>query len=73
MALSKRLTHLSQEAMMAAKAHSGQKNDKQSKRKKKEPNLGQKEARQQQQSESRLGQMGAGQSPRSNKDKRQQG
>ena len=57
---------------MAGKAHSGQKNNKQSKRKK-EPNLGQKEARQQQQSESRLGQMGAGQSPRSNKDKRQQG
>lgn len=58
---------------MAGKAHSGQKNDEQSKRKKKEPNLGQKEARQQQQSESRLGQMGGSRSPKSEKNKRQQG
>jgi hypothetical protein len=55
---------------MADKARSGQKQDKQSK--KKEANLGQKEARQQQQGAAKLSQMRGGPST-SDKPKRQQG
>jgi hypothetical protein len=64
----------SQEAAMADKTQSGQKDEKHpSKQQKQEPNLGQKEARQQQQSDSKLTQMGE-QSPQSDpKEKRQQG
>jgi hypothetical protein len=55
---------------MADKARSSQKQTKQSK--KKEANLGQKEARQQQQGAAKLSQMRGG-SPTSDKSKRQQG
>ena len=57
---------------MSGKVHSGRNDDKQSQQNKKEPNLGQKEARQQQQSDSELEQMGD-RSSKSGKDKRQQG
>jgi hypothetical protein len=77
MTLSKRINQGSQEAAMAGQTHSGGKGRKDDKhlreQQKKEPNLGQKDARQQQQSDSELAQMG-GQSPKSDKkDKRQQG
>jgi hypothetical protein len=60
-----------QEAAMPDKVHSGRRDDKQPQKEKKVPNLGQKEARQQQQSDSQLAQMGE-RSQKSRKDKDQQ-
>jgi hypothetical protein len=57
---------------MSGKIHSDRNDDKPSQQKKKEPNLGQKEARQQQQSDTELEQMGD-RSSKAGKDKRQQG